>query len=239
VKYSKQKWTSVLLYEWQHCYILQVAALLHTTSGSTATYYKWQHCYILQVAALLHTTSGCTATYYKWQHFYILQVAALLHTTSGSTATYYKWLHCYILQVAALLHTTSGCIATYYKWQHCYTLQVTELLHTTSGCTATHYKCVCCSQHFKFSLEYSFCDRDIDLVYVVTNSWVADDRLEGSTLYVYRPLMELPDGECDLERPRRCEDVLNMYFRGIFAMNKCGRTGLLVYIFKTSRQLIQ
>jgi hypothetical protein len=51
--------------------------------------------------------------------------------------------------------------------------------------------------------------------------------------------MELPVGECDLERPRSSEDVLNMYFRGIFAMNKGGRAWLLVYIFKTSRQLIQ
>jgi len=48
----------------------------------------------------------------------------------------------------------------------------------------------------------------------------------------------LPVGECDLERPRRSEDILNMYFRGIFAMNKCGRAWLMVYIFKISRQLI-
>jgi len=49
--------------------------------------------------------------------------------------------------------------------------------------------------------------------------------------------MGLPVGECDLERPRRSEDTLNMYFRGIFAMNKGGIAWLLVYIFKISRQL--
>lgn len=44
--------------------------------------------------------------------------------------------------------------------------------------------------------------------------------------------------ECDLDRPRRSEDILNMYFRGIFAMNKGGRACLMMYIFKISRQLI-